>query len=71
MSLLQGTYDRLEVAMDKKVKINHTQEVLFEPMQEKPNKPNTVQCVEVKTATDPTISSLKKTQRCVRHSLIE
>jgi hypothetical protein len=44
----QGTYNRLEVIMDKNLTItdsnNITHQAVFTPMNEKPNKPNTVQC---------------------------
>jgi hypothetical protein len=43
----QGTYNRLEVVMDKNLTItdqNGSHQAIFVPMQEKPNKPNTVQC---------------------------
>jgi hypothetical protein len=44
----QGTYNRLEVIMDKNLTItdsnNITHQAVFTPMDEKPNKPNTVQC---------------------------
>ncbi|MFN4013272.1 MAG: DUF4382 domain-containing protein [Aquificaceae bacterium] len=43
----QGTYNRLEVILDKNLTIvdNGTSHpAIFTPMQEKPNKPNTVQC---------------------------
>jgi hypothetical protein len=43
----QGTYNRLEVVMDKNLTItdqNGPHQAIFVPMQEKPNKPNTVQC---------------------------
>jgi len=43
----QGTYNRLEVVMDKNLTItdqNGSHQAVFVPMQEKPNKPNTVQC---------------------------
>lgn len=42
----QGTYSRLEVVMDKNLEItdNQTHQAQFSPMQEKPHKPNTVQC---------------------------
>lgn len=44
----QGTYNRLEVIMDQKLTITDQQNVnhdaVFTPMQEKPNKPNVVQC---------------------------
>jgi hypothetical protein len=47
-SIPQGTYNRLEVVMDKNLTItdnnNQTHQAVFTPMQEKPNKPNTVQC---------------------------
>ncbi len=47
-SIPQGTYNRLEVVMDKNLTItdpsNQTHPAVFSPMQEKPNKPNTVQC---------------------------
>ncbi|SNZ11484.1 DUF4382 domain-containing protein [Hydrogenobacter hydrogenophilus] len=44
----QGTYNRLEVVMDKNLTItdsnNVAHQAVFTPMNEKPNKPNTVQC---------------------------
>jgi hypothetical protein len=43
----QGTYNRLEVVMDKNLTITDqsgSHQAIFVPMQEKPNKPNTVQC---------------------------
>ncbi|NAZ23693.1 MAG: DUF4382 domain-containing protein [Thermocrinis sp.] len=44
----QGTYNRLEVVMDKNLTITdqsgQQHQAIFVPMQEKPNKPNTVQC---------------------------
>jgi hypothetical protein len=44
----QGTYNRLEVVMDKNLTITEQNgqqhQAIFVPMQEKPNKPNTVQC---------------------------
>jgi len=44
----QGTYNRLEVVMDKNLTItdqnDQQHQAIFMPMQEKPNKPNTVQC---------------------------
>ncbi len=44
----QGTYNRLEVVMDRNLKIvdssGQSHDAVFMPMQEKPNKPNTVQC---------------------------
>lgn len=47
-SIPQGTYNRLEVVMDKNLTVtdpsNQTHPAVFSPMQEKPNKPNTVQC---------------------------
>jgi hypothetical protein len=44
----QGTYNRLEVVMDKNLTItdqsNQQHQAIFVPMEEKPNKPNKVQC---------------------------
>ncbi len=44
----QATYNRLEVVMDKNLTIvdgsGNSHAAIFTPMQEKPNKPNTVQC---------------------------
>lgn len=44
----QGTYNRLEVVLDKNLTITDPQgqnhQAVFAPMDEKPNKPNTVQC---------------------------
>jgi hypothetical protein len=44
----QGTYNRLEVVMDKNLTITdqsgQQHQAIFVPMLEKPNKPNTVQC---------------------------
>jgi hypothetical protein len=44
----QGTYNRLEVVMDKNLTITdqggQQHQAIFMPMQEKPDKPNTVQC---------------------------
>jgi hypothetical protein len=44
----QGTYNRLEVVMDKNLTITdqsgQQHQAIFVPIQEKPNKPNTVQC---------------------------
>lgn len=47
-SIPQGTYNRLEVVMDKNLTVtdssNQTHPAVFSPMQERTNKPNTVQC---------------------------
>ena len=48
----QGTYNRLEVILDKNLTIiddsGESRSAIFTPMQEKPNKPNTVQCASNK-----------------------
>jgi len=48
VSIPQGTYNRLELVFDKSLTINDqsgdTHDAVFTPMEEKPNKPNTVQC---------------------------
>ncbi|MEJ7619434.1 MAG: DUF4382 domain-containing protein [Aquificaceae bacterium] len=48
VSVPQGTYNRLELVFDKSLTINdqwgNTHNAEFTPMQEQPNKPNTVQC---------------------------
>lgn len=47
-SIPQGTYNRLEVILDRNLSIvdgsGQTHDAVFTPMQEKPNKPNVVQC---------------------------
>ncbi len=48
VNIPQGTYNRLELIFDKSLTITdqwgNTHNAEFTPMQEKPNKPNTVQC---------------------------
>jgi len=48
VSVPQGTYNRLELIFDKSLTITdqsgNTHNAVFTPMEEKPNKPNTVQC---------------------------